>query len=159
MYNDGRKLNGFVLNKRVENIVAIGITKAMTILLEHIRRHETPIEGCQVQSQNTPGRWYDVIDPYTSYASCSCEWCIRGNMCKHQLGIIKASTDISWGVILEFFGTYYGSLRSGIEAMFELSVPINPFEDGDVHDCSDNMDNTHILENKNEIWSNEKYTC
>ena len=80
-------------------------------------------------------------------------------MCKHQLGIIKASTDISWGVILEFFGTYYGSLRSGIEAMFELSVPINPFEDGDVHDCSDNMDNTHILENKNEIWSNEKYTC
>ena len=67
-------------------------------------------------------------------------------MCKHQLAIIKASTDISWGVMLEFLGTYYGSLRGGIEAMFELSVPINPFEDGDIHDYEDDIDNTHILE-------------
>ena len=71
-------------------------------------------------------------------------------MCKHQLAIIKASRDIPWGVMLEFLGTYYGSLCGGIEAMFELSVPINPFEDGGVHECGDNIDNTDILEDKEE---------
>ena len=33
MYNHGRKLNGFVLNKRVEKIVASRITKTKTIPL------------------------------------------------------------------------------------------------------------------------------
>ena len=150
IYSHGRKLNGFVLNKRVEKIVANDIIQAKTIPLEHIRRHEVPMGGCQVQLQNTPGRWYDVIDPYMSYASCSCEWCIRGNICKHQLAIIKASTDIQWGVMLEFLDTYYGGLCGGIEAMFELSIPINPFEDGNVHEYEDNIDNTHILEDKEE---------
>ena len=71
-------------------------------------------------------------------------------MCKHQLAIIKAFTDIPWDVMLEFLGTYYGSLRGGIEAMFELNIPINPFEDGDVHEYEDNIDNTHILKDKEE---------
>ena len=71
-------------------------------------------------------------------------------MCKHQLAIIKASTNIQWGVVLEFPGTYYGGFRGGIEVMFELSVPINPFKDGDVHEYEDNIDNIHILEDKEE---------
>ena len=50
MYNHGRKLNGFVLNKWVEKIVANDITKATTIPLEHIRRHEVPMEGWKLQS-------------------------------------------------------------------------------------------------------------
>jgi len=54
-------------------------------------------------------------------------------MCKHQLAIIKVFTDILWGVMLEFLGAYYGSLRGGIKAMFELSIPIDPFKDGHVY--------------------------
>ena len=99
------------------------------------------MDGWHVQSQTAPSRWYDIIEPYTSYASCSYEWCIRENMCKHQLAIIKTSTDISWGVMLEFLGTYYESLRGGIGTMFELSIPIGPFENGHVRDCKDNIDN------------------
>ena len=38
MYNHRRKLNGFVLNKRVEKILANDITKTNNILLKHIRR-------------------------------------------------------------------------------------------------------------------------
>ncbi|KAG0593276.1 hypothetical protein KC19_1G317700 [Ceratodon purpureus] len=95
MYNDGRKSNGFVLNKHVEKIVASGIAKAKAIPIEHVRRHHA-IEGLwQVHSQSALGRWYDIMDPYIKYASCSCEWAIRRNMCKHQLVIIKCSTDIS----------------------------------------------------------------
>ena len=130
-YNDGRKVNGFVLNKHFERIVANGIAKANAIPIQHVQRHPS-IEGAwQVHSQSALGRWYGILDPYTKYTSCSCEWAIRGNMCKHQLAVIKSSTDISWDDMLEFLGTYYGSLRGGLEAMFEHNVPIDPFEDLD----------------------------
>ena len=56
--------------------------------------------------------------------------------------------------MLEFFGTYYGSLRSEIEVIFELSVPINPFENDDVYECGDNIDNIHILKDKKEDIGN-----
>ena len=46
IYNHGKKLNGFVLNKRVEKIVANDIIKMKTIPLKHIRHHEAFIEGC-----------------------------------------------------------------------------------------------------------------
>ena len=59
---------------------------------------------------------------------------IGKNMCKHQLAITKASANIPSGVMLQFLGTYYGSFRDGIEDMFELSLPINPFENDDVYD-------------------------
>ena len=55
-------------------------------------------------------------------------------MYKHQLVITKASTNIPSGVMLQFLGTYYGPFRDGIEDMFELSLPINPFENDDVYD-------------------------
>lgn len=43
MYNHGRKLNGFVFNERVEDIMANEITKN-SIMLEYIRRHEVRLE-------------------------------------------------------------------------------------------------------------------
>jgi len=56
MYKDGRKLNGFVLNKQIEKIVVNGITKAKTIHLEYIRRPKAQLQGWQVQSQSTLGQ-------------------------------------------------------------------------------------------------------
>ena len=44
MYNHGRKLNGFVFNKRIEKIVVNDNSKTKTIPLEHIRRHETVLD-------------------------------------------------------------------------------------------------------------------
>ena len=98
IYNQERKLHGFVRNKFVKKSVAAGITKAKAIPLEHIHRHRSEEGRWEVQSQTVPGRWYDISNPYTTYASCSCEWAIRGNLCKHQLAVIKFSTDISWTI-------------------------------------------------------------
>ena len=72
MYNHGEKLNGFNLNKLLEKIMANGITKVKNIRLKHIRCQEAPVGGWQVQSQSIQRRWYDIVDPYTSYTSCSC---------------------------------------------------------------------------------------
>ena len=148
MYNVGRKINGFVLNKNVEKIVASGISKIKAIPIEHVERHPT-IEGhWQVHSQSALGRWYDVLDPYTKYALCSCEWAIRGNMCKHQFVIIKFSANISWNDMLEILGIYYGSLRRGLQAMLEHSGPVDPFEDlNKYEDEEDVEDVTNIEDN------------
>jgi hypothetical protein len=48
--------------------------------------------------------------------------------------------------MLEFFGTYYGSLRGGIENIFELSVSINPLENDDVYEGRDYIDNSNFME-------------
>ena len=127
MYNHGRKLNGFVFNKRIEKIVVNDNSKTKTIPLEHIRRHETVLGEWYVQSQTASSYLYNIVEPYTSYVSCFGEGCIKENMCKHQLAVIKPSTDISWGIILEIFNTYYEFLRDRIRTIFELSIPIGLF--------------------------------
>ena len=48
--------------------------------------------------------------------------------------------------MLEFFGRYYGSLRGGIEAIFELNISINSLENGDIYDCRYHKDNSNFME-------------
>lgn len=64
-------------------------------------------------------------------------------MYKHQLAIIKLSTDISWNIMLEFCGTYYDSLRRGLEVMFEHNIPTYLFENADENEDVENIINTN----------------
>ena len=114
-----RKLNGFILNKSVESTVKNGIARARMISVEDID-HPIEVGGeWKVKSQTTLGWWYDVSEPHSIYTACSCEWSIRGNYCKHQLAILKVSTEFSWSTILEYLGIYYGSLHEGLEALMQ----------------------------------------
>lgn len=61
---------------------------------------------------------------------------------------------ILWDFMLKFFGTYYGSLRGRIEAIFQLSIPIYSFENDDVYDCQDNIDKNGIMKDKKEDVEN-----
>ena len=113
MYLQGQKVNGYIRNKSVEGIVERGIAQAKKISLQDIL---PPREGdllWKVQSQSVQGRWYEIHTPFTLYACCSCEWSIRGNFCKHQLLVLKVSTNLSWQTMLEYLGTFYGSIRGG----------------------------------------------
>ena len=67
--------------------------------------------------------------PHSIYAACSCERSIRGNCCKHQVAILKVSTEFSWNTILEYLGTYYRSLCGGLEALIQHQTVLDPFED------------------------------
>ena len=142
MYMQSRKLNGFVLNKSIETTVKNGIARAKMIPVEDID-HPTEVGGVwKVKLQTTPGWWYDVSEPHSIYAGCSCKWSIRGNCCKHQLAILKVSTEFSWSTILEYLGTYYGSLRGGLEALMQHQIVLDPFEDlsNDTSDEDDDND-------------------
>ena len=137
-----RKLNGFVLNKSMETIVKNGIAQAKMIPMEDID-HPTEVGGVwKVKLQTTPGQWYDVSKPHRIYVAYSCEWSIHGNCCKHKLAILKVSTEFSWSTILDYLGTYYGSLRRGSEALMQHQTVLDPFEDfsNDTDDDDDDND-------------------
>ena len=70
-----------------------------------------------------------MSEPHSMYAACSCEWSIRENCSKHQLAILKVSKEFSWSTILEYLGTYYGSLCGGLEALMQHRTVLDPFED------------------------------
>ena len=48
-----------------------------------------------------------------------------------------------WSTILEYLGTYYGSLRGGLEALMQHRIVLDPFEDlsNDTNDEDDDNDN------------------
>ena len=83
-----------------------------------------------------------MSEPHSIYVACPCEWNIRGNYCKHQLAILKVSMEFSWSTILEYLGTYYGSLRGGLEASMQHQTILDPFEDlsNDTNDDNDEDD-------------------
>ena len=47
----------------------------------------------------------------------------------------------------DFPRLYYRSFCDRIEAKFKLSVPIDPFEDGDVYNCED-IDNNDVVKDE-----------
>ena len=149
MYMESRKLIGFVLNKSVEKIVESDILHAKQIVLQDIVSLADASIIWKVASQSIVGRWYDIPEPYTQYACCSFEWSIRGNMYKHQLAILKVSTNLSWSVILEFLGTFYGSLRGGLDVMFKHQVSQDLFGDfgygGDSRDDDDDDGDAKVI--------------
>ena len=131
-----RKFNGFVVNKTIENIVQKSIFKSRDITSIHMSAPTFPGGSWIVKSLDS-GHAYEVSRPFFKYACCSCPWGLRGNFCKHQCAIILQHTDISESMLLEFCGTYFGTNRGGLEAMFGASVPDDFFEDEDEESCVD----------------------
>jgi len=73
---------------------------------------------------------YKVPLPFTKYACCTCEWALRGNLCKHQVDILFTCTK---KYIIQYCGTWYGFDHGGFIAMFAdpiyLHIYDNEFDD------------------------------
>jgi hypothetical protein len=69
-------------------------------------------------SQCLPNVIYVVKFPFIEIFCCTCEWALRGNMCKHQIVVILTCTNISQKDILHYCGTWYGSHCGGLGHMF-----------------------------------------
>ena len=129
-----RKFNGFVVNKTIKNIVQKNILKSRNIEYIHMSPPTYPGESWIIKSLDS-GHAYEIFRPCLKYACCSCPWGLREFFCTHQCAIILQYTDISESMLLEFCGTYFGTNRGGLRAMFEASVPADFFEDKDEESC------------------------
>jgi hypothetical protein len=70
-----------------------------------------------VRSQHH-GVIYKIHAPFTEYASCTSEWALWGNFCKHQIVVLLTCINLTMENIIEYCGMYYGIQRGGLKCMF-----------------------------------------
>ncbi len=72
----------------------------------------------RVQNQHHLSVTYKIHAHFTEYTSCTCEWALRSNFCKHQVIILLTCTNLTRENMMEYCGTYYGTHHGGLECMF-----------------------------------------
>jgi len=55
---------------------------------------------------------------FIEYASCTYEWALRGNLCKHQIIIILMATNVTQEYVIDYYGTWYKFNRGGLMSLF-----------------------------------------
>jgi hypothetical protein len=114
------KKKGFIKNKVMEAIITQSVEKVALIPFTHVYQPTLESDGAWgVQSQRLPNVIYVVKFPFTEIFCYTCEWALRGNMCKYQIAVILSCTNISQKDIIHYCGTWYGSHRGGLGHMFE----------------------------------------
>jgi hypothetical protein len=92
--------------KVMEAIITRNVENTTLIPLTHVYQPTLDNDGaCDVWSQHLPNVIYAMKFPFTEIICCTCEWALRGNMCKHQIVVI-------------FTCTWYGSHRGELGHMF-----------------------------------------
>jgi hypothetical protein len=113
------KKKGFIKNKVVEAIITRNVEKADLIPLTHVYQPTLESDGVWgVRNQRLPNVIYVVKFPFTKIFCCTCEWALRGNMCKHQIVVILTCINIFQEDIIYYCGTWYRSHRGGLGHMF-----------------------------------------
>jgi hypothetical protein len=113
------KKRGFIKNKVMEVTITQSVEKVTLNPLTHVYQPTLESDGAWgVWSQCLPNVIYMVKFPFTKIFCCTCEWALRGNMCKHQIVVIFTCTYISQEYIIHYCGTWYGSHRGGLGHMF-----------------------------------------
>jgi hypothetical protein len=92
----------------MEAIITRSGEKAALIPLTHVYQPTFESDGAWgIWSQRLPNVIYVVKFPFTKIFCCTCEWALRGNMCKHQIVVIITCIDISQEDIIHYCGTWY----------------------------------------------------
>ncbi len=103
----------------MEVIITQNVGKTTFIPLIHVYQPTLENDGAWgVRSQHLPNVIYVVKSPFTEITCCTCEWALRGNMCKHQIVAILTCTNIFREDIIHYYGTWYGSHCGGLNHMF-----------------------------------------
>jgi len=124
----------------MEAIITQSVEKAALIPLTHVYQPTFESDGTWgVWSQHLPNVIYAVKFPFSEIFCCTCEWALRGNMCKHQIVIILTCTDIFQEDIIHYYGTWYGSHRGGLGHMFA-----DPRHIPDDMESNDDDENEHL---------------
>jgi hypothetical protein len=112
----------FIRNKVVERIVKTSAEKATLIPLTNVTHGIDDLNETghtwMVRNQQHPNMTYKVPLPFTKYACCTCEWALRGNLCKHQVAIFLTCTDFTRKNIIQYCGRWYGFDCGGFATMF-----------------------------------------
>jgi hypothetical protein len=113
------KKMGFIKNKVMEAIITQSVENVALIPLTHL--YQPTLESDEawgVWNKHLPNVIYAVKFPFIEIFCCTCEWALRGNMCKHQIVVIFTCTNIFQKDIIHYCGTWYGSHYERLSHIF-----------------------------------------
>jgi hypothetical protein len=123
-YNQYLKESGFILNKKAERLVINSVLQSLKIPDSCV---SLPTEAGQlalVTLSKRPHVRYAVYNPDTEWASCECVYAQKGNLCKHQIKVLRMmKPELADGTIVKVCGTLYGTRVGGVSA---LRRPLSP---------------------------------
>ena len=123
-YNQYMKENGFITNKKAEQIVRNSIISANKIPDSSVSLPSRPGDPAIVTSSKRAHIRYAVYNPDTEWAVCECVWAQKGNLCKHQLKVLRIMRpDLADGTIVKVCGTLYGTKLGGVSALLNPPGP------------------------------------
>ncbi len=134
------KKKSFIKNKVVEATITQSVEKITFIPLTHVYQITLESDGAWgVGSQRLSTIIYAMKFSFTKIFCYTCEWALRGNMCKHQIVVILTCTNITHEDIIHYYGTWYGSHCVGLGHMF-----VDPQTIPDDMESNDDGEDAHL---------------
>ncbi len=124
----------------MEAVITQNVEKADLIPFTHVYQPTLESDGAWgIRNQRLPNVIYVVKFPFTKIFCCTCEWALRGNMCKHQIVVILTCIDIFQEDIIYYCGTWYRSHHGGLGHMF-----VDPWHIPDDMESNDDDKDEHL---------------
>jgi hypothetical protein len=124
-YNQYLKESGFILNKKAERLVINSVLQSLKIPDSCISLPTKVGQPALVTSSKWPHVRYAVYNPDTQWACCECVHVQKGNLCKHQIKVLRMmKPELADGTIMKVCGTHYRIRLRGVSALCRpVSLP------------------------------------
>ncbi|MCO5582895.1 hypothetical protein L7F22_036797 [Adiantum nelumboides] len=127
-YHEMLKDAGFKKNFKVMDVVKNSLARAMEIPDEYVRFHGDNYKHAKVLSLSKQLHVYTILNADVEWATCSCDWAIRGNICKHQVKVmmligIDVNTIVNTGVNM-----YNKEVQEGAKSMQSIIEPFDSLD-------------------------------
>jgi hypothetical protein len=128
-YMQFRKENGFVTNKKGRSLMLSALTQAQKIQDSNVRLPASEGEPAFVRSSKRSHLEYVVYNLCTEWAVCECVHSQKGNICKHQLKVLRMTRpDIVEGNIARYLGSLRGTATGGFKNLIADANGEIPFD-------------------------------
>ena len=87
-YQEMLKQAGFKQNFKVMDVLKNSLARAIEIPDEYVKFHNDDPRSAKVLSMSKQNHRYKVLNADVEWATCECDWALKGNLCKHQVKVM-----------------------------------------------------------------------
>jgi hypothetical protein len=124
-YNQYLKGSRFISNKKAERLVINSVLQSWKISDSCVLLPAEAGQPALVTSSKRPHVRYAFYNPDTQWACCECVHAQEGNLCKHQIKVLRMmKPELANGTIMKVYRTRYGIRLGGVLALCRLVSPL-----------------------------------
>ncbi|MCO5587623.1 hypothetical protein L7F22_041572 [Adiantum nelumboides] len=143
-YQEMLKDAGFKRNFAIMDVVKNSLARALEIPDEYVRFHGDDPKHAKVLSLSKQLHFYTVLNADVEWATCNCDWAIRGNLCKHQVKVMILASIDAQTIIDKGLSMYSRTIEDGHKSTIEPTSPLSavgPVEEVDLPAMTNNFCN------------------